>query len=361
MKNQILQINKSNLFQTRIHESNVEELKDGEILLKINKFALTTNNITYAVTGVQLNYWGFFPAHEEEWGIIPCWGFAEVTESKAEGVNIGEKIYGYFPMADYLKIEAGNINGHSISDVAAHRQPMAAIYNTYNRLGMDIKYPSSIQDYMPIFQPLFATSFLNYEFLKSEDFFGANRVLITSASSKTGLGLAFMLHSNKRIDQKKIIGLTSSKNVDFVKSTGFYDEILSYDVLPQQLEQTPTIVVDMAGNAALLSSIYAHLNEQLKFISKIGLTDWTAASMEDKIPVAKFFFAPTFAGIFFKKHGAKDANKIIVKKMFSFIENAQNWISIEELGSLDELEKIYLKILKGEVDPKKGYLMMLNK
>jgi dihydropteroate synthase len=79
--------------------------------------------------------------------------------------------------------------------------------------------------------------------------------------------------------------------------------------------------------------------------------------MEDKIPVAKFFFAPTFAGIFFKKHGAKDANKIIVKKMFSFIETAQNWISIEELASFDELKKMYLKILKGEVDPKKGYLI----
>lgn len=359
MKNKALQINKSNLFQTKIHESDVDKLKDGEVLFKINKFALTTNNITYAVTGVQLNYWGFFPAHETEWGIIPCWGFAEVVESKTEGVQKGEKVYGYFPMANYLKIKAGKINDHSISDIAAHRQPMAIIYNTYNRLGMDIKYPSHIQDYMPIFQPLFATSFLNYEFLKSENFFAAHRVLITSASSKTGLGLAFMLHSNKDIDRKKIIGLTSAKNIDFVKNTGFYDEVLAYDTLPRQLEQTPTIVVDMAGNTSLLSSIYTHLSEDLKFISKIGLTDWTASSMEEKIPVAKFFFAPTFAGIFFEKHGTKEANKMIVKKMFSFIETAKDWISIEELDSFGELEKMYLKILKGEVNPSKGYLVGL--
>lgn len=359
MKNKTLQINKSNLFQSKINEADTGSLEEGEILFKINKFALTTNNITYAVTGSQLNYWNFFPTNEEGWGIIPSWGFAEVLESKADDIQIGEKVYGYFPMASHLKIKAGNINEHSISDITAHRQPMAAIYNTYNRLGMDIKHPAYIQDYMPIFRPLFATSFLNYEYLKSKDFFDANRVLITSASSKTGLGLAFMLYENKAVDHKKIIGLTSSKNVDFVKSTGFYDEVLSYDELPQRLEKTPTIIVDMAGNASLLSSIYSYLNEDLKFISKIGLTDWTAASAEEKIPVAKFFFAPTFAGIFFKQYGAKEANKMIVKKMFSFIENAKGWVSIEELTSFEGLEERYLEILKGEVDPSKGCLVCL--
>ena len=167
----MLQINKSNLFQSKTHKADIGHLEEGEVLFKINKFALTTNNITYAVTGSQLNYWNFFPINEDGWGIIPSWGFAEVIESKAEDIQTGEKVYGYFPMASHLKIKAGNISEHSISDMATHRQPMVAIYNTYNRLGMDIKYPASIQDYMPIFQPLFATSFLNYEYFKIERFF----------------------------------------------------------------------------------------------------------------------------------------------------------------------------------------------
>ena len=107
-----------------------------------------------------------------------------------------------------------------------------------------------------------------------------------------------MLHENKAIDHKKIIGLTSSKNVDFVKGTGFYDEVLSYNELPQQLEKTPTIIVDMAGNASLLSSVYSYLNEDLKFISKIGLTDWTAASMEEKNSCCEILFRPYFRRYF---------------------------------------------------------------
>ncbi|MBC7103757.1 MAG: DUF2855 family protein [Parvibaculum sp.] len=43
------------------------------MLVEIEKFALSANNITYAVAGDMLNYWSFFPA-EEGWGKIPVWG-----------------------------------------------------------------------------------------------------------------------------------------------------------------------------------------------------------------------------------------------------------------------------------------------
>ena len=33
----------------------------GEVILKIDRCALTTNNITYAAYGNSMNYWGFFP------------------------------------------------------------------------------------------------------------------------------------------------------------------------------------------------------------------------------------------------------------------------------------------------------------
>ena len=33
----------------------------GEALLKINRVAITTNNITYAAFGDAMQYWGFFP------------------------------------------------------------------------------------------------------------------------------------------------------------------------------------------------------------------------------------------------------------------------------------------------------------
>ena len=42
--------------------SRVPTLQPGQIRLTVERFALTTNNITYAVAGDMLDYWGFFPS-----------------------------------------------------------------------------------------------------------------------------------------------------------------------------------------------------------------------------------------------------------------------------------------------------------
>ena len=66
----------------------------GEVLLAIDTFALTANNITYAAFGDAMQYWNFFPAADPAWGRVPVWGFADVIASACEGVAPGERIYG---------------------------------------------------------------------------------------------------------------------------------------------------------------------------------------------------------------------------------------------------------------------------
>ena len=46
-------------------------LADGEVRLRIDAFALTSNNITYAAFGDAMNYWGFFPTGDAATGCIP--------------------------------------------------------------------------------------------------------------------------------------------------------------------------------------------------------------------------------------------------------------------------------------------------
>ena len=38
------------------------DLADGEVLLKVDRFAFTANNVTYGVVGDRFSYWDFFPA-----------------------------------------------------------------------------------------------------------------------------------------------------------------------------------------------------------------------------------------------------------------------------------------------------------
>ncbi|HAC56754.1 MAG TPA: DUF2855 domain-containing protein, partial [Rhodobiaceae bacterium] len=88
-------VNRPDYGQTKWVERRAE-VEDGQVLAEIEKFALTANNITYAVAGDMLNYWSFFPA-EDGWGKIPVWGFARVVQSKCKGIPEGERIYGYLP------------------------------------------------------------------------------------------------------------------------------------------------------------------------------------------------------------------------------------------------------------------------
>ena len=99
MSTTILQIRKDHLPTTRWHERADEPLAPGQVRVRIDCFALTSNNITYAAFGEAMNYWRFYPTGEEGWGVIPVWGFATVVESTHPEVPVGERVYGYLPMA----------------------------------------------------------------------------------------------------------------------------------------------------------------------------------------------------------------------------------------------------------------------
>jgi Protein of unknown function (DUF2855) len=56
--------------------------------VKATRFALTANNITYAVIGEELKYWQLFPA-PEGYGNVPVRGFGEVIAAKHPGIAVG--------------------------------------------------------------------------------------------------------------------------------------------------------------------------------------------------------------------------------------------------------------------------------
>jgi Protein of unknown function (DUF2855) len=78
---------------------------------------------------------------------------------------------------------------------------------------------------------LFMLSFLVDDFLAESDFFGAQCVMLSSASSKTAIGLAHLLHSLRK--NVRVIGLTSAGNAGFVASLGCYDDVVAYDRVSQ--------------------------------------------------------------------------------------------------------------------------------
>ena len=310
------EVKRGDLRESRLVESAKpagDALQAGQVLLRIEHFALTANNITYATFGDVMQYWNFFPA-QSGWGRVPVWGFAVVEASYHEQVLVGERVYGYFPMSSHLLVQADRISPAGFIDASAHRQPMAAIYNQYTRCASDPGYDAAHEAEQMLLRPLFMTSFLIDDFLADNQFFGARRVVLSSASSKTAYGCAFMLAkrvaaasgsafgstANNATDSAPleldtVVGLTSRQNSPFVHRLGFYGQINTYDQI-SSLPKVPTVYVDMAGSRELREAIHQQLGDSLQYSCAVGGTHWEDVSGANATPLPGpkpvLFFAP---------------------------------------------------------------------
>src|SRR5271169_2919005 len=123
-------VKREDLRECRIAESKPPELEPGQALLRVDSFGLTSNNITYAVLGQLMSYWSFFPA-EEGWGRVPMWGFAEVEQSEADGVEPGVRLYGYLPPSSHLVVRPVDAGEGGFVDGSPQRVALPSTYQCY--------------------------------------------------------------------------------------------------------------------------------------------------------------------------------------------------------------------------------------
>lgn len=331
-------------------------LQPGEVLLAVDKFAFTANNITYAVFGDAMAYWSFFPA-PEGWGRIPVWGFADVAASRHEGVREGERVFGYLPMSTHLRLTVGKSGEASFTDGSPHRLKLPAVYNVFNRVLRDPGYFPARENEQALLRPLFMTSFLIEDFLADNDLYGARQVVLSSASSKTALGVAFLLKKNRRAE---VIGLTSPGNVEFCKRSGCYDRVLAYEQL-KTLSVRPTVFVDMAGNGSLLHDVHHHFATELRYSCMVGGTHWKKRETQHGLPGAKpeFFFAPTQVKKRQQDWGAGGVESRYAEAWRPFLLSVGSWMRVVHQRGEAALEKVYRETLEGRVEPEVGHILSL--
>ena len=83
MSTTTLLVRKDHLPTTRLETQEDTALADGQVRVRVDSFALTSNNITYAAFGDAMNYWQFYPTGQDGWGIGPVWDFGTVAANKA--------------------------------------------------------------------------------------------------------------------------------------------------------------------------------------------------------------------------------------------------------------------------------------
>ncbi|PKH28897.1 DUF2855 family protein [Shewanella sp. ALD9] len=380
----VFEVAKNDLSQTRVAELNIEQpLADNEVLLKVNKFALTANNISYGITGDALGYWQFFPvnnvpsdtasnsitsttntAQQTQWGRLPVMGFADVVSSNNKDINVGERVWGFMPMATHFKIIAGKVNPSGFSDINPCREGLSPVYARFDRVSTNPFYQLNNEDYDILLRGLFTTSWLVDDFMFDNNYFDATQYLITSASSKTSIALAFAI---KQRGQRSTVGITSMANLSFVESLGCYDHVISYNDITTLDANVASILVDMAGGKNTLAAIHHHFTQQLRYSCRIGAThhgdiDLTDTQSDGLLPGAPptFFFAPTQLKKRSLEWGVGETMKQMNQSLLRYIDFCRSIITISHTHDLHHVNDIYQQVLAGTADASVGQIISLD-
>jgi hypothetical protein len=331
-------------------------LDAGEARLQVESFALTVNNVTYAATGFALDYWRFFPSGEEGQGIVPVWGTVRVIDSRADGFDVGTRVYGYLPMAETVVIRPEKSAKGVFVDQSAHRAGLALVYNTYVAVKPGVAHEDHLRS---LLQPLLATSYLLFDWLADNDWFGAAQIIVGSASSKTGLGLCkFLAEPADR--PYRIVGLTAEANRAFVEGLGACDQVLSYDQI-DQLAAIPSVYVDMAGNAEVKTRLHGHLGDHLRHSAAVGTSHWDRFAPPRNLagPKPQFFFAPAQIAKRRTEWGPGVIEARITAAWKRIAADAGDWLEVVEHHGIATAPALWADLAAGRSPAREGHVLVV--
>ncbi len=353
-------VDRNDLRTTRTVNFTPATLDEGEVRLRIDAFGFTANNVTYAAAGDAIGYWNFFPApdgnDDVHWGRVPVWGFADVVESRCDGLSEGERLFGYLPMSTELVILPTHVSKGSLTDGAAHRAALPAVYNNYERCSTAPGHRVDLEAEQMVYRPLFFTSFLIDDFLADNEFFGASTVVLASASSKTAFGTAHLLARRGAVT---VVGLTSPGNVAFVEGLGCYDQVVTYDDVAS-LPPGPVAFVDMSGNATVVRAVHERYGDDLTHSMIVGITHW-----EDRLgsvepmpgPTQTMFFAPSQIEKRREQWGPGVIETKLGEAWGPFVEQVTGWIDIEHGTGPDAIGDVYAQMVENRTRPDTAHVL----
>ena len=114
-------------------------------------------------------------------------------------------------------------------DDTPHRRELPPTYNEYRRIDRDPPYDEAYADAWLALRPLFSLGFFLADWLDEQAFFGAQRVIVSSGSSKTAVALAEQLRG--RVER---IGLTSPLRRDLVERGKHFERVIAYDEIDDE-------------------------------------------------------------------------------------------------------------------------------
>lgn len=315
---------------------------DGQAVLRVERFSLSANNLTYARLGDELGYWRFFPA-ADGWGRLPVWAYAEVTASNCAGVSVGRRLLGFFPMSDCLLVTPARVHPGGFAAGCEHRRDLPGLYNAYRWLDADPSYNPALDGQQLVLRPSFWLSFLFDEHLRDNHDFGADIAVISSASSKAALGIAHLL-----AQRVLTIGLTAPQRVEPLRALRIYDRVEAYDAA-SRLPAEPAIFADLAGDTGLRAAVHDRLGGALRYSAVLGATRGGALALDEGLtgPRPELFFVPDQLRDRARRQGFTALDHRFAAALADFATRSGPWLDLVSVTGAEPIQAAYRELLDG--------------
>jgi hypothetical protein len=357
MNNVHLEVERSHHGSTRIIEARLGDLQPGQVRFRVDRFAVTANTITYATMGDVLGYWDFFPA-TGGWGRVPAMGWGDVVASTHGDVVPGRRFYGWFPMSRFVDMTV-TPTADGLRDDGSHRAAHAPVYRAYLATDRDPMYQpgADAEDRHALLRGLFVTGYLAEDYFGDNGYFGASRVLVLSASSKTAIGFANCADGR---DGVEVIGVTSAANHAFTHGLGCYDEVVTYDEIAC-IPRAAIVSIDMSGNGAVLARVHNHFGDHLRHSMAIGRSHHEAPPAMDGLagPKPAFFFAPAHVKKRVQDWGMAEYRSRVGSSLGSFVDSTRRWLEVMRSNGADAAAATWHAVYSGSTPPNVGHVVSM--
>lgn len=383
---------RKNKAETVVLHDELPALSEGEIRMRVDKVGLSANNMFYAQMGEApfLKFFGVYPVPErKDLANVPAWGSATIIASKNPDFAVGEQYRGFLHMANIVQMKVKR-SAEGFDAYGGNRDKLNKAYNAFVRIPDSKTSPyagtDSKADLATVSAPGALTGFLLSELLRMNDFYGGDSIVLTSASSKLALATAFILKS-KRADGtlKRIIGYSSPQNTAFVRATGLFDDVLTYDQdLPPEWGVRP-VLIDVAGDATIFRRIEKTLAKALavggthshakastftafspsgmvklvgSMVAPVAVRKWLDSKLHPKL---EMFFAPTLMADLSALWGKDEYNQRCDAALAAFVHAAidNHWLTVVRAEELDAIRAQYRRIVEGKVPPSEAVVLSL--
>lgn len=349
-------ISKQDLRVARVVEAAPALLGAGAARLRLDLFALSSNNVTYAAMGEGVyGYWDFFPG-PEGWGRPPVWGFATVVASNAAGVEEGARYFGYFPIGETLDVTPVKIGTRGFTDGAPHRSTKASVYNQYLDTRADTAYDAAFEPEQALLRTVHSSGWWVADCVHQGH---PRTVVISSASSKTALAMA---HQLRQLGGPELVALTSARNKPYVLGTGLYDRTLTYDEVTTLVAEAPATYVDFLGRGELIVAVHRTLGASLVRSILVGATDWSESPGELQPPKAtlagpapEIFFAASY--IPGRVKAERELLAAMQRDLRAFYSASRAFFTMRHSTGVDAVLEGWACVAAGEASPSEGLVL----